>query len=60
MPTDLEVLFAQKRRAQREKETGRQADITMPSLWVIICLVMLVLVFVDKNYAATLQELMNF
>jgi hypothetical protein len=59
MPTDLEVLFAQKRRAQREKETGRQADITMLSLWVIICLVMLVLVFVYKSYAVALQELMN-
>jgi hypothetical protein len=60
MPTDLEVIFAQKRRAQREKERGRQADITMLSLWVIICLVMLVLVFVDKSYAVALQELMYF
>ncbi len=59
MPTDLQALFAQKRRAQRDKERGRQASITMLSLWVIICLIMLVLVFVDKSYAVALQELMN-
>ncbi len=59
MPTDLQALFAQKCRAQRDKERGRQASITMLSLWVIICLIMLVLVFVDKSYAVALQELMN-
>ena len=55
MPTDLEVLFAQ----QKEKERGRQVDITMLSLWVLICLVMLVLVFLDKSYATALQEMIN-
>src|SRR6516225_11387374 len=37
MPTDLERVFAQKRKAQREKETERQTDITMLSACVIIC-----------------------
>jgi hypothetical protein len=57
MPTDLERAFAQKRKAQREKETERQTDITMLSACVIICLVALVLVFVDNSYAQALEEL---
>lgn len=31
----------------------------MISIWVIICLVMLVLVFVDKSYAQSMEELMG-
>jgi predicted nucleic acid-binding Zn ribbon protein len=57
MPTDLEALFARKCEAQRQKESERQTNITMISVWVIICLVMLVLLFVDKNYAQAMQEL---
>jgi hypothetical protein len=58
MATDLEALFARKRRALREKETERQTAITMLSVWVIICLIMLALVFFDKSYAEAMQELM--
>jgi beta-lactamase regulating signal transducer with metallopeptidase domain len=41
---------------QREKEKQRQTAITMLSVWVIICLVMLALVFLDKSYAQALQS----
>jgi hypothetical protein len=59
MPTDLEVLFARKSEAQRQKKNERQTNITMLSVWIIICLVMLVLVFVDQSYAQALEELMD-
>ncbi len=59
MPTDLEALFAQKRKEQGHKEKERQTNIAMLSVWMIICLVMLVLVFVDKSYAQAMGELMD-
>ena len=51
MPTDLEALFARKRKARWEKNKESQAVLTMLSVSVIISLVMLVLVFADKSYA---------
>jgi hypothetical protein len=58
MPTDLEAVFARTRKAQRESENERQTNLTMLSVWAIICLLMLVLVFVDKGYAEAMEELM--
>ncbi len=58
MPTDLDALFEQKCKALREKEKERQNNSTMLSVWVIICLVMLLLLFVDKSYAQALAQLM--
>jgi hypothetical protein len=31
----------------------------MISIWVVICLVMLVLLFVDNSYAQAMEELMD-
>lgn len=56
MPTDLEAVFARKRKAQRERKKEIQNNTTMLSIWIIVCLVMLVLVFVDKSYAQALQS----
>jgi hypothetical protein len=56
MPTDLQAVFARKRKAQRVKKKEIQDNTTMLSLWIIVCLVMLVLVFVDKSYAQALQS----
>ncbi len=58
MPTDLDALFEQKCKALREKEKERQNNSTMLSVWVIICLVMLLLLFVDKSYSQALAQLM--
>ena len=43
MPTDLEAVFARRPKAHAQKEKEKQANITMISIWFIICLVMLVL-----------------
>jgi predicted nucleic acid-binding Zn ribbon protein len=59
MPTDLEAVLARKREAQSQKEKQRQNDVTMISIWVVICLVMLVLLFVDNSYAQAMEELMD-
>jgi hypothetical protein len=59
MPTDLEAVFGQKRKAQAQKEKEKQANITMISVWLIICLVMLVLAFVDNSYAQAMEEMMD-
>jgi hypothetical protein len=59
MPTDLEAVFARKREMQREKQKERQSNATVLSVWVIICLVMLVLVFVDNSYAQAVEEMMD-
>ncbi len=59
MPTDLEALLARKLKAQREKIKERQTNTTMLSVWIIICLVMLVLLFFDSSYAQAMQELME-
>ncbi len=56
VPTDLEAVIARKRQAQREREKDNQDNTTMLSVWMIVCLVMLVLVFVDKSYAQALQS----
>ena len=55
MPTDLQAVFARKRKAQRERKKEIQDNTTMLSLWIVVCLVMLVLLFVDKSYAQALQ-----
>jgi hypothetical protein len=55
MPTDLEAAVARKRRVQREKEKERQDNTTILSVLMIACLVMVVLLFVDKSYAQALQ-----
>jgi len=55
MPTDLQAVFARKRKAQRVKKKEIQDNTTMLSLWIVVCLVMLVLLFVDKSYAQALQ-----
>jgi len=47
MPTDLDAVFARKRKAQAQKQT----DITMVSVWFVICLVMLVMLFTDQSFA---------
>ncbi len=59
MPTDLEAVFARRPKAHAQKEKEKQANITMISIWFIICLVMLVLTFVDKGYAQAMAELMD-
>jgi hypothetical protein len=59
MPTDLEALFARKRKARWEKNKESQAVLTMLSVSVIISLVVLVLVFADKSYAQAMGELMD-
>jgi hypothetical protein len=59
MPTDLEALFARKRKARWEKNKESQAVLTMLSVSVIISLVVLVLVFTDKSYAQAMGELMD-
>ena len=55
MPTDLEVVFARKRNAQREE----QVNITMLSVFVIIFFVVLLLLFVDNSYAQAIGELVD-
>ncbi len=59
MPTDLEAVSARNRKGQREKIKERQANTTMFSVWVIVCLVMIVLVFVDTSYAEAMARLMD-
>ncbi len=59
MPTDLEALLARKLKAQRETIKERQTNTTMLSVWIIICLVMLVLAFIDTGYAEAMAEMMN-
>ncbi len=59
MLTDLEAVFARKRKVETEREKERQSNVTMLSVWFIICLVMLVLVFIDNSYAQALEELME-
>jgi uncharacterized membrane protein YidH (DUF202 family) len=58
MPTDLEAVLALRRKVQAQKEKEKQANITMISVWFIISLVMLVLLFVDKSFAQATAELM--
>ena len=59
MPTDLEAVFARKRKAQRKKKEEKQSNITMLSVWIIVCLVILMLVFIDKGHAQALDQLMD-
>jgi hypothetical protein len=58
MPTDLDAVRTRKRKTKREKEKQTQTIITMLSLWAVVCLIMLVLLFVDKSYAQAMEELM--
>ena len=54
MPTDLGVVSARKRKGKAQKQT----DITMVSVWFVICLVMLVLLFADQSFARATIEWM--
>ena len=56
MPTDLEALFARKRKARWEKNKESQAVLTMLSVSVIISLVMLVLVFAAQAAVAQVTK----
>jgi len=51
MPTDLGAVSARKRKAQALTQT----DITIVSVCVIICLVNLVLLFVDQSFAEAIE-----
>lgn len=59
LPTDLAALFARKRYAEAQRQKENQTNITMISVCVIICLVMLALVFVDTSYAQATAELID-
>jgi hypothetical protein len=56
MPTDLSAVSARQRKAQAQTQT----DITMVSVWFIVCLVMLVLLFADQNFAKALELMGQF
>jgi hypothetical protein len=57
MPTDLLAVSARKHKAQ----IGTQTDITIALVCVIVCLVMLVLLFVDQSFAnATIEWMCLF
>ena len=59
MPTDLDAARARKRKARREKEKQRQTNVTLLSIWTVVCLVMIVLLFVDRSYAQAMEELIG-
>ena len=59
MPTDLDAARARKRSAQKENEKQRQTNVTLLSIWTVVCLVMIVLLFVDRRYAQAMEELIG-
>jgi hypothetical protein len=53
VPTELGMVLARKRKLQAKIQT----DITMVSVWFIICLVVLILLFADQGFAqATIEQ----
>ena len=56
MPTDLCAASARKHKAQAQTQT----DITLLLVWFIICLLNLVLLFVDQSFAKAIELMGQF